>query len=383
MQSIKKEVRDHTTWLQQYKGGSRTQAERAWQYWKQYMEDKDEQWILNNQHTEDWAQHLVNFRRWLSKKPKQRGRGTLSDNATKTMTALVRGYLQHIGASLSLSKTQKRELIKVESRPNIDYPLNLRVKEQLIRVADPVENYIVCAGVSFGLRISDFLRITRGMLEPLLDNEVPIQLPEMQTGKEGVPAYPFIDRDAYDAIKELLEIMNREGRTDSDELMFKLGTENPGHEANAILKDLFDKAQIPTGDYVARFHILRKFLTDQLASVCVEDKWKHFVGKKTRSPYVSAEGIEAYKKVMQFTCVNGDRIRGPDAKVREMEQRLVELKGQMMTLESKMATLVVENKGYKEDLAQLKKQFQTLLEIAGYQEKKLSEYKQNNETDPL
>jgi len=376
MDSIKKEVRDHTTWLQQYKGGSRTQAKRAWYYWKEYMEDKDENWILNSLHTEDWGQHLVNFRRWLSSKPKQKGKGKLSDNATKTMAALVRGYLRHIGASLSLSKTQKRELIKVESRPNIDYPLNLRVKEQLIRVADPVENYIVCAGVSFGLRISDFLKITRGMLEPLLDNAVPIQLPETQTGKEGVPAYPFIDQDAYDAIKELLEVMDKEGRTDSDELMFKLRTEHPAHEANGILKDLFFKAQIPTGDYVVRFHILRKFLTDQLASVCVEDKWKHFVGKKTRSPYVSAEGREAYKKVMQFTCVNGNRLRGRDVRLDAVEQRL-------KTLQSQIASLTTENKGYREDLAQLKKQFQTLLEIAGYQERKLSQYKQNSERDPL
>ena len=90
--------------------------------------------------------------------------------------------------------------------------------------------------------------------------------------------------------------MDREGRKDSDEPMLKLQTENLGHEVNALLKDLFDEAQIPTGDYVVRFHILRKFLTDQLASVCVGDKWKHFVGKKTRSPYVSAEGREAYKK---------------------------------------------------------------------------------------
>jgi len=288
------------------------------------------------------------------------------------MAALVRGYLRHIGASLSLSKTQKRELIKVESRPNIDYPLNLRVKEQLIRVADPIENYIVCAGVSFGLRIGDFLKITRGMLEPLLDNAVPIQLPETQTGKEGVPAYPFIDRDAYDAIKELLEVMDRDGRTDSDEPMLKLQTANLGHEANGILKDLFDRAQIPTGDYVVRFHILRKFLTDQLASVCVEDKWKHFVGKKTRSPYVSAEGREAYKKVMQFTCVNGNRLRGRDTRLDVVEQRL-------KTLQSQIASLTTENKGYREDLAQLKKQFQTLLEIAGYQEKKLSEYRQDED----
>jgi len=166
--------------------------------------------------------------------------------------------------------------------------------------------------------------------------------------------------------------MDRGERTDSDEPMLKLQTENLGHEANAILKDLFDKAQIPTGDYVVRFHILRKFLTDQLASVCVEDKWKHFVGKKTRSPYVSAEGREAYKKVMQFTCVNGDRIRGQDARLGAVEQRL-------QILQSQIASLTVENKGYKEDLAQLKKQFQTLLEIAGYQEKKLSEYRQKEE----
>ncbi len=170
MQSIKKETRNHETWLNQYgddpKKGSRKQYEDAWRYWTQYIAPKDETWTLENLQSEDWGTHLVNFREWLSKQQKKRGKGTLSDNRTKMLANAIRGYLVHIGATLSLTKKQKLALTKIESMPEKDYPINLNVKQQLMRVADPVEDYVVCAGISFGFRAGDFIKITRGTLKP-------------------------------------------------------------------------------------------------------------------------------------------------------------------------------------------------------------------------
>lgn len=312
MESIKKERRDHDSWLDQYEGGSRIQAKRAWRFWTVFMGDKTEKWILDNLHSEDWAQHLVNFRRRLKQQPKERGEGTLADNTTKTIANLIRAYFEHVGATVSLSKKQKEELIKVESTPNVDFPMNIRVKEQVMRVASPVEDYIVCAGISFGLRTNDFLKVTRGQLEPFMDQEVPIQLPAMQTQKRGVKAYPFIDRDAYEAIRKLLQKMDLKGRIDPDERMLKFTTKDPDGELNRILKDLFKRANINNAGMIVRFHILRKFLTDQLSGICSSDKWKWFVGKKTKSPYVSSEGKDIYKRVMEFTGVNHRNVISAD-----------------------------------------------------------------------
>jgi len=303
------------------------------------MENKSEDWILENLSSEDWGQHLVDFRRWLSQQKKVKGKGTFSDNASKLYANAIRGYLNYVGATLSLTKAQKEALIKIESMPEKDYPFNLRVKEQLMRLANPTEDYIVSAGVSFGLRVGDFVKITRGMLEPLIDEKPPIQLPRIVTKKEGVEAYPFIDRDAKEAIERLLKIMDMEGRTNPDELMLKFEYQgNAGIEVNTILKELFEKAKIPLGEFRVRFHILRKFLTDQLASVCIEDKWKHFVGKKTRSPYVSKEGREAYNRVMEFTNINHKNIAVPDD-IRKLNSQIEELRLQVSQKDKRLKSL--------------------------------------------
>lgn len=335
MKSIKKEERDHLTWLANYQDQSLIQYERAWKYWEKYLGNKDEDWILANKDSEDWGAHLVNFHRWVKKQPKQRGRGTLSDNTAKVYANGIRGYLKHVGIAAGLSKVQRTEITNVESQPTLDYPFDLRVKEQLMRVANPEEEYIVSAGVSFGLRVGDFRRITRGMLEPLLDKEIPIQMPRIMTVKEGVPAYPFIDKDAYEAINRLLKEMDLQERTKPSDRMLDLTSRQIGD----VLKTLFKKAGINTAEYTVRFHILRKFLTDKLAGICAGDKWKTFVGKKTNTPYVGPEGREAYKKVMIFTCVNGHRVRESDVRVGQLEKDMRALRDELLELRSMLREL--------------------------------------------
>jgi len=324
MESIRKEERNHETWLANYQENSLRQYNRAWEYWSQYMGNKDEDWILQNKDIEDWSKHLVNFHRWLLKQPKKRGYGTLSDNTAKVLTHGIRGYLRHIGIAIGLTKVQRNEISVVESNPTLDYPFNLQVKEQLLRVADPIEEYIVSVGISFGLRVGDFKTITRGMIEPLLNGDIPIQLGKVMTKKVGIPAYPFIDRDAKLAIERLLKEMDAKGRTKPNSKMITL----TNRQITDGLKKLFSKAGVATGEYTVRFHVLRKFLTDQLAKVCSEDKWKAFVGKTTRSPYVSSEGKESYKKVLDFTNVNHERI-ATSTEIQELRNEIAKLKKEL------------------------------------------------------
>ncbi len=346
MESKKLTERNHQSWLEGIGKSSRRTYERAWEYWKEFLGDKDENWVLEHKVNEDWASHLVDFHRWLKKQPKSRGRGTLSDNAVKQISGIIRGYMRHVGLPLPLTRAQKDELTKVEALVYKDYIIDLKTKEDLLRKADPLEEYIVSAGSSFGLRISDFMEIRRGQLEPLLNKEIPIQLPKIQTKKKGEVAYPFIDGDAKQAIERLLKQMNKEGRTDPDEPMIKIvdKRESPENAINRILQNLAEKAGISLGKYRIRFHCLRKFLTDKLAGVCAEDKWKWFVGKKTRgaSTYVSSEGRESYKEVMKFTQVDGSRARGIiDNKVLEKQLKLRDeeisiLKNEMVVLREKL-----------------------------------------------
>jgi hypothetical protein len=316
MESIKKVDRNHETWLANYEGNSLKQNERTWRYWRKYLGSKNENWVFKNKDVEDWGAHLVNFHRWLKRK-------NASDNTARVRANGIRAYFKHVGIVISLTRVQAKEISSVESNPTLDYPFNLQIKTELLRVSNPVEEYIVSVGVSFGLRIGDFQLITRGMLETLLDQQMPIQLPKIQTKKEGVGAYPFIDRDARNSIQRLLKELDAGGRTKPNSRMLLLTQK----QINTTFKDLFKKAGVATGGYRVRFHILRKFLTDELAKVCSGDKWKNFVGKATHTPYVSAEGRESYSKVMDFTNVNGKGVRHTS------NQEIEKLKDKLTTLE--------------------------------------------------
>lgn len=360
MESIAKSTRNHETWLTNYKGNTLKKYVMAWDYWTAYLGSKNENWILENKESEDWAAHLVNFHRWLKTQPKKRGRGNLSDNTVRLIVSSLRAYLKHIGVAVSFAHVQQQEISKVENCPLLDYPLNLQVKEQLLRVANPEEEYIISAGVSFGLRIGDFQLIRRGQLEPLLNQELPVQLPKIMTKKVGVPAYPFIDRDAKDAILRLLKEMDAQGRTKPNSRMLNLTQ----RQINEILKNLFLKANIPVGEYRVRFHILRKFLTDNLAKVCASDKWKHFVGKSATTPYVGAEGKESYAKVLPFTNINGKRLRNSS---KEIEDKI-------KTLESVIQDQQIQNSKNKamiEALTEGLKEEQELVQFLAGQVAKL------------
>jgi uncharacterized coiled-coil protein SlyX len=320
------EKRNKDTWLEQIRS-NKAQSLRAYRYWERFLKPHDETWVLANKTSEDWGSHLVDFRDFLSRQPKQRGEGFLSDNTTKTLCNSIRAYLKHVGVTLQLTRSQKLALQKVESTPRIDFPMNIRIKEKLLSVANEVEDYIVSCGVSFGLRIGDFLTLTRGRLEPLLDNDIPIPIGKIQTEKVGEPAYPFISSDAKQSIIRMLKLMDSMKRTSPKELVLKK-TEN---QINDILKELFKKAKIGIGDYTIRFHILRKFLSDNLSAVSSGDKWKRIVGKKAKSPYIANECKEAYKRVLPLIDCNGNRLRGNShiealrITVKEQERQIVGL----------------------------------------------------------
>jgi len=333
MESKKIAERNHKTWLEDH--GHRKQYQRAYDYWTQFLDDKNENWVLENKDVEDWGQHLCDFRDFLARIPKTRGEGFLGDNTTKTLTAAIRGYLKYIGVPLKLDKRQKEALLKVESQVNIDFPFNINVKGSLLGVSDATEEYIVAVGVSFGLRINDFLTITRGQLEPLLNEEPPIPLGKLQTQKKGEPAYPFISGDAKQAIQRLLNEMDAMGRIDKNEPMLKKDC----NQVNKILQELFQKANINTGSYTVRFHILRKFLSDNLATVSSSDKWKLIVGKSAKSPYIASDCKEVFKRAMPLIDCNGERFRGTDKQVEALRIAVKQLEEENIGLRTRLQNL--------------------------------------------
>lgn len=234
----------------------------------------------------------MGFRKWVE----ERG---LSENTSKTAVGAVRSFFAFNRVTLELRRSEARQLTEAK-RKTEDYRFSREDLKRMADVGDLEEKYVVVVGKSFGLRASDFLRLTRGDLEPYVNREIPICIGPISTQKESVTSYPFIDIDALPIIKLMLERMTRESRTKPDERMLTFENEI---SLSRVLKKLADEAGIEHGNKIIRFHCLRKFLIDRLASHMSTEKWKQIVGKKiSEGAYVSPDSLrEDYSRAMTDT----------------------------------------------------------------------------------
>jgi len=238
-----------------------------------------------------WEKKVSEFKTWLID---EEGLGSYSATSA---TFAIRGFFAYHRVPLQLRKSERTKMAQ-RSRKTEDYLFSLEDLRKSDEVADLEEKYVLRAGKSFGLRAGDFLRLSRGDLEPYIGNEPPISIGTYKTQKEeGIVAYPFIDADAQPIIKLMLEKMTRDGRTGQKERMLEFTKEI---QLSRNLRRAVQKAGINTGNKQVRFHCLRKFLIDHLSSFMSESKWKQIVGKKiSESAYVSPDTLhEDYARTM-------------------------------------------------------------------------------------
>ncbi len=242
-----------------------------------------------------WEKRVLDFKTWLIDTKKY------APYTATTRAQTIRGFFSYHRVPLQYRKQETRRL-GAKERVTEDYRFNLDDFAKMFAVADLEEKYVLCAGKSFGLRAGDFLRLTRGDLEPFVNNEPPASIGPYKTQKEeGILAYPFIDSDAQPVIKLMLEKMTREGRTAQSEKIVKFSHKI---QLSRVLKRLVENAGINHGNKTIRFHCLRKFLCDHLSSHMSESKWKQIVGKKiSEGAYISPDELaKDYARAMPETC---------------------------------------------------------------------------------
>ena len=241
-----------------------------------------------------WEKKVIAFKDWLIKEKK-------AATYTATLAAMAaRSFFSYHYSTLQYRTAERRKL-RERSRKVYDYQFTREDLKKMYDVGDLTERYVVTAGKSFGLRAGDFLRLTRGDLEPYLNRELPISIGEIATEKESVKAYPFIDSDALPVVKLVIERMTREGRTEPTDRILDYKKER---QLSRILQRLVKKAGIVTGNKQVRFHCLRKYLADRLSSVMSESKWKQVVGKMIdEKAYISPDSLrDDYRRAMTETC---------------------------------------------------------------------------------
>lgn len=283
-------------WLNSQKHSSRYIYKSVWKYFTEFTGLTGDQILESRKADKEyaWEKRVMEFRNWIIEEKKK------SENTAKTAAMAVRGFFSYYRMDIKLRRSESAKIS--EAKPKFeDYRFSREDLKKMSDVADLQEKYVIVAGKSFGLRAGDFLRLTRGDLEPYLDRPVPISLGEYATQKERVKAFPFIDSDALPVIKLMIEKMDREGRTNPTDriLIFSAPV-----QLTRVIKRIVEKAGIKTGNKRVRFHCLRKFLTDRLSSYMSESKWKQIVGKKiSEQAYVSPDSLrQDYIRAMNETC---------------------------------------------------------------------------------
>lgn len=292
------EIKDKATeeWLQSQKPSTRSGYKTYWKYFVEYVKMSGDQILAERKSDKEhkWERIVLAFKQWLMDEKHQ------SQYTATTAAMAVRGFFAFHYVPLQYRHAEGKKLSE-HTRKTEDYRFSREDLKKMADVANLAEKYVLLAGKSFGLRAGDFMRLTRGDLEPYLNREVPISIGEIGTGKEKVPAYPFIDSDALPVIKLMVEQMNSQGRTKPTDRILTYGWEK---ELSQVVKRLAKRANINSGNKQIRFHCLRKFIIDRLSSVMSESKWKQIVGKAIdEKAYVSPDSLrEDYTKAMAETC---------------------------------------------------------------------------------
>jgi hypothetical protein len=285
--------------------------------------------------------------------------------STKTATEAVmtaRSFYAFNRMPLIFRKNEANKL-KEFHRKTTDYLFDKDDLGKMALVGDLKQRYVLIVGKSVGLRASDFTAFTYSTFRSLkLDSDAPIALGQINTLKESVKAFPFLDSDAIPIIKQILE--SNKDKADSDRVL--TDTED---NLSVVLQTLALKAGIDPHGKRIRFHNLRKYLIDHLSAYASESQWKQIVGKAiSESAYVSQDQLrQIFNRAMPSMLINGNGAKVK--KLMELEQALIESQKQILNLTTINQTLV---KKIEELESQTKTMSKSLIDLDTMMQKILS-----------
>ena len=258
---------------------------------------------------------LFTFKKWLLETKKTLKGTSYSSHFAVSCVMTVRSFYDYYRMPLVFRK-QESKTIKESTRTTSDYKFDKEDLAKMALVGDLKQRYILLVGKSVGLRASDFTAFTYSTFRCLkLDNEAPISIGEINTQKENVLAYPFLDSDAIPIVKQMLE--SNKDKKDSDKII--IDNEN---NLSIVLQTLAKKASVEPHGKRIRFHCLRKFTIDHLSAFASESQWKQIIGKAiSESAYVSQEQLRGiFLRAMPSMLINGNGIKAK--KLMELENAL-------------------------------------------------------------
>jgi hypothetical protein len=330
---------------------------------KEFSNENGNQMLANRK---QWIKKIFELHAWLLSKG-------YSMSYAQSACGMVRGFFSYYRKPLLFTHVESKRLGE-RKRKTQDYLFSKDDLKRLWFNANLKEKWILC-NKSFGLRASDFSRITFGMLRQLkLDkNDVPILLSSdgIDTEKESIRAYPMLDYDGLEVVKAILE-QNTNAKDHDYVLMTKSKRLHNTYqkinpcELSRILRQLAKKSGIQNGNARIRFHNLRKYCINALASVMSESKWKTIIGKKcSESAYISTIDLkEAFKKALPLISLmngNGEVIKAELSEQKSTIEQLLKLLQQKDSeIKQLKAQMEQHNKTMNETLTTLNERLTTI-----------------------
>jgi hypothetical protein len=294
---------------------------------KEFTNNESIKLMLENR--EQWLRRIFAYQEWLRSRK-------YSPNYIESNLGMLRGIFSFFRCPLALT-LQERARIRKRTRTTQDYEFTSETLAKMYYSARTAKSrFIVAMAKTAGLRSEDFCsQITYGRLRALdLTQETPIFFGQVQTCKEGIAAFCFIDEDAKTAIKELLEVSR--DKADNE----RVWNCHPKY-LSPLIRRLAKRAHVDAHGQRIRFHNFRKFLVDNLLTVTSLEKMRQIVGKQTsESAYLGTQTLrEAYSLVLPKIAFN-----------------------QNGSIKKEVRDLKLENEALKDENERLKNQLRELTE---------------------
>lgn len=283
------------------------------------------------EHREEWLSRIFEFGHYLEEKG-------YSGTTVQSCLGCIRGFFASNRKPLEFTKSERVRLRK-RSRSTEDFYLTLdHIKTMASFCGSLKEKWVLLVGKSLGFRSIDFVRLNYGQLrsiEDQLDKPAPIFLGKIRAEKESTYYFAFLDSDACEVCRQIL----RQGKDKPDSESILMTKSKKLHntyqtmykgELSEILRSIAKRANIQAGNRRIRFHLMRKFLADNLSRFMSESKWKQVLAKQIdESAYVGAESLkEDYARAMPNLLItsNGNETK---KKLSALEEENKKLKAQL------------------------------------------------------
>lgn len=298
-------------------------------------------------HRKEWLTRIFEFGHYLGEKG-------YSGTYVQSCQGCIRGFFASNRKPLEFTKSERARL-RMRNRSTEDFYLTLdHIKTMAQFCGTLKEKWVLICGKSLGFRSCDFVKINYGQLRSIQDqlDHAPVFLGEIKAQKEGTKYYAFLDSDACEVVKQILNA-NREKPDNESILMTKskklhntYQTMNKS-ELSEILRSIAKRSGIQSGNRRIRFHLLRKFLADNLSRYMSESKWKQIVGKQIdESAYVGAESLkEDFERAMPTLLISGNgnetrkKVSALESENKQLKDEIESLKAQLGQNKSTMSKM--------------------------------------------